>query len=112
VREGDLGVGGQTGDPRTNNQFKPASLRNIALTAPYMHDGRFATLEEVIDHYAAGGKHADAIGTIDSQIHPLDLTAEEKRDLVEFLNGLTDQAFTTSSSCRSTRERPQPDRAP
>jgi cytochrome c peroxidase len=77
-----------------------------------MHDGRFATLEEVIDHYVAGGKHADAIGVIDSQIHPLDLSAQEKADLVEFLRNLTDQAFTAKSSCRPPREHQPPGTAP
>lgn len=110
--KGDEGLAAETKRDRDLGRFRVPTLRNIALTAPYMHDGRFATLEEVVDHYAAGGKHADAIGTIDSQIHPLDLTAEEKRDLVAFLNGLTDQAFTTSSSCRSTPGHPQPDPAP
>jgi cytochrome c peroxidase len=73
------------------------TLRNIALTAPYMHDGRFATLEQVIEHYAMGGKHADSIGVVDSQIRPLDLSAEEKRDLAEFLKNLTDEEFTAQA---------------
>jgi hypothetical protein len=66
----------------------------------------------VIDHYITGGKHADAIGVLDSQLHPLDLTAEEKGDLVEFLKNLTDQAFTANSSCRPPREHQPPGSAP
>ena len=77
-----------------------------------MHDGRFATLEEVIEHYVAGGKHADSIGVVDSQIRTLDLSAAEKGDLVEFLKGLTDQAFTASSSCRSSPVHQPPGSAP
>lgn len=50
----DLGLGAITGDPNDNGKFKSPSLRNLAFTAPYMHDGRFATLEEVIDHYSEG----------------------------------------------------------
>jgi cytochrome c peroxidase len=109
--KGDEGLAAETKSDRDLGRFRVPTLRNIALTAPYMHHGRFATLEEVIDHYVAGGKHAGAIGVVDSQIRPLDLNAEEKADLVEFLKGLTDQAFTTSSSCRPTPGHPQPDPA-
>lgn len=110
--KGDEGLAAETKRPQDLGRFRVPTLRNIALTAPYMHDGRFATLEEVIDHYVAGGKHADAIGVIDSQIRPLDLSAEEKGDLVEFLKNLTDQAFTANSSCRSPREHQPPGSAP
>ena len=73
--------------------FRAASLRNIALTAPYMHDGRFATLREVIDHYdhgIAAGINTDGlleIGTVPGQMH---LTEEDKQALEAFLNTLTD----------------------
>src|SRR5213079_3595062 len=50
----DLGVGAITGNPADNGKFKVPSLRNIELTAPYMHDGRFATLEEVVEFYDSG----------------------------------------------------------
>ena len=110
--KGDEGLAAETKRPQDLGRFRVPTLRNIALTAPYMHDGRFATLEEVIDHYIAGGKHADAIGVIDSQIRPLDLSAEEKGDLVEFLKNLTDQSFTANSSCRSPREHQPPGSAP
>ena len=50
----DLGLGGVTGNPNDNGKFKSPSLRNLAFTAPYMHDGRFTTLEEVINHYSEG----------------------------------------------------------
>lgn len=69
-------------------KFKPPTLRNIALTAPYMHDGSLKTLEEVIDHYAAGGKfdHPNKSHIL----HPFQLNERERRDLIEFLRSLTD----------------------
>jgi cytochrome c peroxidase len=93
-RDGDRGVGAITGLPQTENLFKPPSLRNVALTAPYMHDGRFATLEEVVDYYDHGI-------TATPNLHPalrdangaplrLNLTAEDRAALVAFLGTLTD----------------------
>jgi len=70
-------------------KFRAPTLRDIAVTAPYMHDGSLATLEAVVDHYAAGGKldHPNK-STI---IRPFPLTENEKRDLIEFLKSLTDE---------------------
>jgi cytochrome c peroxidase len=70
-------------------KFRPPTLRNIALTAPYMHDGSLATLEDVIDHYAAGGKmdHPNKSRIL----HKFELTGNDKRDLIEFLRALTDE---------------------
>lgn len=71
-------------------KFKTPTLRNIALTSPYMHDGSVASLEEVVEFYDAGGrKHPNK----DARIQPLGLTGEEKEDLVAFLNALTDWNF-------------------
>lgn len=67
--------------------FKVPSLRNVALTAPYMHDGRLATLATVVAHYNQGGTGAR---NQDAAIQPLALTAEEQADLVAFLQALTD----------------------
>jgi len=77
--------------------FKTPTLRNVALTAPYFHDGSAATLEEVVAHYARGGVAKD---NLDSNIKPLSLTAEEKGELVEFMKALTDpgQPATTATS--------------
>lgn len=97
--KGDEGLSAETKRQRDRGRFRVPTLRNIALTAPYMHDGRFATLEDVIEHYAAGGKHAESIGVVDSQIRPLDLSAEEQRDLVEFLKNLTDEQFAARRGC-------------
>jgi cytochrome c peroxidase len=110
--KGDAGLAAETKRAQDLGRFRVPTLRNIALTAPYMHDGRFATLDGVIDHYVAGGKRTDAIGVIDSQVRPLALSAEEKSDLVEFLKTLTDPAFTSSSSCRPPREHQRPGSAP
>jgi len=68
-------------------KFKTPTLRNIALTAPYMHDGSLATLEEVVDHFATGGL---AQANLSPQIQPFTLTAQEKADLIAFLQALTD----------------------
>ncbi|MCB0618256.1 MAG: cytochrome C peroxidase, partial [Saprospiraceae bacterium] len=55
-----------------------------------MHDGRFATLEEVLDHYSSGGHYAD---NLDANIFPFSLTAQEREDLLSFLHTLTDTVF-------------------
>jgi cytochrome c peroxidase len=69
--------------------FKTPTLRDVALTAPYMHDGRYATLEQVIDHYNRGG---DPVDHLSPNIVPLGLDPRERRDLVEFLEALTGTA--------------------
>lgn len=77
--------------PEDMNVFQVPSLRNVGLTAPYMHDGRFKTLEEVVAHYDQGGSGEP---NQDPLIHPLHLTKKEKAALVEFLRtGLTDMEF-------------------
>ena len=68
-------------------KFKVPGLRNVAVTAPYMHDGSLATLEDVIEQYTAGGRGDP---TTDPQIQPLSLSSEEKADLLEFLRSLSD----------------------
>lgn len=71
-------------------RFKVPSLRNVLVTAPYMHDGSFSTLSEVIEHYNSGGKsHASK----SDLIKPLGLTEEEKKDLVGFLKSLTNSIY-------------------
>jgi len=71
--------------------FKSPTLRNVALSAPYMHNGAFATLEEVVDFYAKGGG-VDQGFKVDRQIVPFELSAQEKEDLVAFLYALTDES--------------------
>jgi len=70
--------------------FKVPSLRNVAVTAPYMHDGSLATLEDVVAHYNRGGRSHPNKSPL---IRPLDLTAEEEAQLVAFLKALTDTPF-------------------
>jgi cytochrome c peroxidase len=67
-------------------KYKTPTLRNIALTAPYMHDGSMKTLKEVIEHYDQGG---DKNSFIDTKIFPLHLTQQEKADLLAFMQALT-----------------------
>jgi parallel beta-helix repeat protein len=71
--------------------FKAPTLRNIVLSAPYMHNGAFATLEEVIDFYARGGGRDQGIA-VDRHINPIELSAQEKEDLVALLYALTDES--------------------
>ena len=79
--------------------FKTPMLRNVALTAPYMHNGVFRTLDEVIDFYDGGGGAGRGITTPQQTLSSdlLHLAATEKHDLVEFLRTLTDTARTTRS---------------
>jgi cytochrome c peroxidase len=71
-------------------KFRVPTLRNVALTAPYMHDGSMASLEQVIDHYARGGHRNPRQ---DSRIRPLSLSQTERTDLAAFLRSLTDREF-------------------
>ncbi len=86
----DKGLGAVTGDPFDVGKFRAPTLRNIELTAPYMHDGRFETLEEVIEHYNTGGKYSESVSPL---IRPLKLNETEKRQLLAFLKTLTDTTF-------------------
>ena len=67
-------------------KFKTPTLRDIALTAPYMHDGSVKTLADVVEYYDQGG-HANPF--LDAAIFPLHLTDQEKKDLVAFMQALT-----------------------
>ena len=72
--------------------FKVPSLRNVTLTAPYMHAGQFAALEEVMQFYADGAGRAHNFPRVDPLLKGFDLTAQEKADLVVFLHALTDES--------------------
>ena len=70
------------------------TLRNVELTAPYMHDGRFSTLEEVIDHYNSGGHYSSTVDPLMKKLGiGLLLTNQEKADLIAFLKTLTDDDY-------------------
>jgi cytochrome c peroxidase len=104
----DQGLGGRdvpTNDPLTinnNGKFKAPSLRNIALTSPYMHDGRFKTLEQVIDHYSSGVHPHENVAVAFAEVEGegaktsgFHLTDRQKSALVAFLKTLTDESFIT-----------------
>jgi len=94
----NLGLGAITGNAADYGKYRATTLRNIEHTAPYMHDGRFATLEEVVEHYNLGGTYSS---TIDPKMKKvgigLQLTNQEKQDLVAFLKTLTDTYFVGSN---------------
>ncbi|SHM91636.1 cytochrome-c peroxidase [Polaribacter sp. KT 15] len=94
----DLGLGKITGDPNDNGKFKSPSIRNLAFTAPYMHDGRFTTLDEVINHYSEGLKRSSTIDPLMKKINQggVNLTAKDKADLKAFLLTLTDYEFVNN----------------
>jgi len=82
-----------TDDPNDFAKFKIPTLRNVELTAPYMHDGTLTSLEEVIAHYNAGGKNNPEQSPL---IKPLNLTEEESKQLLAFLKTLTDESFVNN----------------
>lgn len=85
----DLGLGGVSSRDRDMGRFRVPTLRNIAVTGPYMHDGRFSTLEEVIEHYNSGGH--TSFGK-DALLIPLGMSEQNKKDLLAFLHALTDES--------------------
>ncbi len=99
------GLQATTRDPAHKGLFKVPTLRNIAITAPYMHDGRFKSLEEVLDHYNSGIKKSSTLSplimeadNLDKDQHAvisLNLTTEEQTAIIAFLHTLTDQQFLT-----------------
>ncbi len=91
----DIGREAVTSDMQDRAKFKVPTLRNIELTAPYMHDGRFQTLEEVIDHYNEGIHPSSTVdeAILATSATGLFLTENDKVDLVNFLKTLTDQNF-------------------
>lgn len=91
----DIGYMGVTGEEGDLGKFKTPSLRNVMVSAPYMHDGRFADIDEVIDHYDHG---AVSSSTLDPMMqynvdYGLGLTDQDRADLIAFLHTLTDVAF-------------------
>jgi cytochrome c peroxidase len=96
----DLGVGGITGNPADNGKFKSPSLRNIELTAPYMHDGRFTNLEQVVEFYNSGvvdnPNLSPPLRNPNGTVRRLNLTPLQKAALVAFLKTLTDPNLATN----------------
>lgn len=95
----DEGYGGVTGQSADMGTFKAPSLRNVAERAPYMHDGRFASLEAVLEHYSTGMQyHPSLPGFLrdgNGGVVPLNLSAADKAALVAFLETLSDEALLT-----------------
>lgn len=100
----DIGLEKITNDSNDKGKFKIVSLRNIALHPPFMHDGRFNSLEEVLDHY---NEHIQSSPTLDPQITQasntingikLDLTNQEKQDIIAFLKTLTDESLINNKN--------------
>jgi cytochrome c peroxidase len=98
----DAGRALATAQPGDRGKFKTPSLRNVALTAPYMHDGSLATLDDVLDHYAAGGTvTSEGPNAGDGRlspnkslfVHGFELTPERRAELRAFLDALTDDAL-------------------
>ncbi len=91
----DIGREEVTGNPADRGKFKTTSLRNIAVTGPYMHDGRFSTLEQVLQFYNNG---INASSTLAPQLqnaaeNGMGLNAQDRQDIINFLNTLTDQTY-------------------
>lgn len=97
----DKGRYNVTHDQSDIGKFKTPTLRNITATAPYMNEGLFAKLEDVIEHYNAGGK---PFINRDALMKPLNLTAQEKEDLIAFLGSLTDDEFINNPKFYNPRK--------
>ena len=92
----DLGRALVTNLNRDKAKFKSPSLRNIAVSAPYMHDGRFSTLEEVLNHYSFQVKESTTVDG--SVVGGFELTLSEQADLIAFLETLTDEEFLSNNA--------------
>jgi cytochrome c peroxidase len=91
-----------TNDPNDIGKFKTPSLRNVAVSGPYMHDGRFATLEEVLEHYNAHIKQSPTLDvSLKSQGVGLGLTTQDKADIIAFLHTLTDSVYLNNPAYKS-----------
>jgi cytochrome c peroxidase len=101
--DADPGLAGVDAQPAHRGAFKVPTLRNVALTAPYMHDGAFRTLEEVVDFYDHGGGAGSGLDVPDQTLLPvpLHLSSEEKGALVAFLRALTDTVWASTPSSAS-----------
>ncbi len=99
----DSGLFRITGEPSDMGKFKTPSLRNISFTAPYMHDGRFKTLMEVIEFYNSGTQNSPTVDPFISKNFPkggLNLTPQDKLDLMNFLLSLNDSDFVSEKSLK------------
>lgn len=102
----DKGMGTVTGDGFDNGRFKPPSLRNVGLTGPYMHDGRFATLQDVLEHYSSGIQSHKNLGSFLPD-RGVDLTVSQRNAMEAFLHTLTDLAFISDPKFSDPFARPR-----
>jgi len=86
--------------PEDNGKFLIPSLRNIAVSAPYMHDGSLGTLEEVVNHYNSGGMNHPGKSEL---IKPLGLSENEVNEIVAFLQTLTDIEFLNNADFKAKK---------
>lgn len=91
-----------TGESTDVGSFRTAPLRNVGVTAPYMHDGALETLQDVVDHYAGGGSPHPFL---DARLRPLRLQPRDAEDLVAFLLTLTDERFARQQATVIERQR-------
>jgi cytochrome c peroxidase len=94
----DNGVGALNGNAADNGKFKIPNLRNVALTAPYMHDGRFATLDAVLEHYShniMNHPNLDSRLKDGNQAKQMNISDNDKTAIIAFLNTLTDYTMIT-----------------
>lgn len=94
----DLGKGKITGDSIDYGKFRAPSLRNIAQTAPYMHDGRFKTLDEVMNHYT---EHVRKVKNLDANLVHLKISEQQKQDVLVFLKTLEDTTYRSNPSYKN-----------
>jgi cytochrome c peroxidase len=94
----DKGLGAVTGDPNDDGKFKTPTLRNLVFTAPYMHDGRFTTLDEVINHYSFGLVSSPTVDPLMKSLNNggVQLNFNERQLLKKFLISLSDSSFVTN----------------
>lgn len=106
--KGDLGRFEHTGEESHRGQFKTPTLRNVGMTAPYMHDGSIKSLREVVEFYNDGGTHN---AHLDSKMKPLELTEQEINDLVEFLKALNGRYIWETSATEPSSTESESDNA-
>ncbi|MGB4849634.1 MAG: cytochrome c peroxidase, partial [Saprospiraceae bacterium] len=94
----DKGLGAITGKASDNGKFKTPTLRNLVFTAPYMHDGRFNTIQQVVEHYTSGGKFSPNKSAFLNNLH---LTESQKSDLISFILTLTDSSVLTNPAYKN-----------
>jgi cytochrome c peroxidase len=101
----DLGRGAISGQAADNNKFHVPSLRNVEFTPPYMHDGRFSTLQQVLRHYATGVQDNPQLDPLLKQnAQPgIPMTQQEQNDIITFLLTLTDYSFISNPDLQPLR---------